>query len=1390
MTMMNFNNLKYLISLFKFDFLTTRQRRFIYLLIVLLIIAGLSFVIIEYKETKIGLKNELKNLTETIEIDINSWITDQIDDAQLLVNSQYFKYCLLSYLKYHESTNRKQLTNFLSFYALNNDHSEVLIVDSNNNIIFTLFNTINSLSIQSIESLKHAAQVNRTVISDIQKDEKNAFYYISIITPFHINNNTNPLFVVLITYAHNFSLPILTAGTTSRFDVRKMMIDTSQHAVYIFRNDSNTKTENITIYNLNSNNFKYAIHSQSNFIITNDLNNKKVIAYKKLISNTDWILVTALPYWNVFSSWYKIAWLSVLIIILSFVFILSFVVLINKNNEKYFYQKLYENNQKQLQQYLQYKLMLESIGDGIICTDSNGKIQIFNYIAELLTGYKFDEIKNEHVNKILNIVDKTKIDRQHDIFKSILDGSYSGDYLHSVLISKDGIIVPINYKGTVIKDNEGKVLGAIIVIQDQTKESFLQLLSEIRIRFVNYAIEHTRDEFIHHALKNLADLTDSFAGCFIGYNYYFNKTNDFNQYLLPDFCNIYCADTTTEISIDYNSVWQQCFECKSVIINDSNTSYFSLNNNQNKKDKHELFIPIIDNNNTVAVIGFANITREYTENEKSKIMILADILYEMIVYKEKEETYKNLVTLTNDLVCIIDLHNATFILVNPSFVKILGYSEEELKSKSFVEFIHPEDVEKTLGIMNNTLLAGENIETFENRYRCIDGTYRWLDWNAHPIASMGLAFAIARDVTERKQLEDILRKSEEKFKNLFIHSNDGISLHQLVYDNNGNPVDYIILDVNPKYEEMLSINKNEAIGKRSTEVYKQATPPYFDIYKEVTLTGNPTVFETFYEPAGKYFIISVYSPQKGQFATIFKDITPFKKSEQELQESEKKFSLFMNNLPLVVVIRDIMGHYVFMNDKWEDAMDLKKEDWLGKTPFDVFPEEDAKKLIQIDHDAIVNGTTEPIELTLHHKTGIKHWLANRFVIYNTNNKPVYVATLYIDISEKQKVEEERERLKDQLIQAQKLESIGRLAGGVAHDYNNMLEVIMGNAQLAMMQLENTAELKIFLNEILNASRRSAEITRQLLTFARKQITEPQIVNVNFVIETMLKMLGRLIGENIELIFNPENKIWNILIDPTQINQIIANLCINARDAIDANGIITITTNNVTLDEYYCSQAPDCLPGEYVMISVNDNGCGMDKEIMDKIFDPFFTTKEFGKGTGLGLSTVYGIVKQNNGFIKVYSEKGSGSTFNIYFPRYVTENEYQETEIIDDKPLGNGETVLVVEDEQSLLKMIQIMLERLQYNVIAVSSPLEAIELVKSRGNEIALMLTDLVMPGMNGVELYEAINKINPHIKNIFMSGYTDLVIYEHIVNKESNYLQKPFSMFDLAKKLKHVLTS
>ncbi|MGB4268384.1 MAG: ATP-binding protein, partial [Spirochaetota bacterium] len=260
-------------------------------------------------------------------------------------------------------------------------------------------------------------------------------------------------------------------------------------------------------------------------------------------------------------------------------------------------------------------------------------------------------------------------------------------------------------------------------------------------------------------------------------------------------------------------------------------------------------------------------------------------------------------------------------------------------------------------------------------------------------------------------------------------------------------------------------------------------------------------------------------------------------------------------------------------------------------------------------DAIEKGITEPSEFTLHHKSGIKWWMANRFVLYDENKKPVYITTVYIDITERKKAQEEREKLKDQLIQAQKLESVGRLAGGVAHDYNNMLEVILGNAQLALMQIDSKDDVKNYLEEITKAAKRSADITKQLLTFARKQINEPQMVNINSIIGSMLKMLRRLIGEDIDLQWILNENLWNVYIDPVQLNQIIANLCVNARDAIQSNGIITIKTRNVTLDEEYCKDNPDCLPGEYVMLSVSDNGTGIDKEIIGKIFEPFLQQRK-------------------------------------------------------------------------------------------------------------------------------------------------------------------------------------
>ncbi len=388
-----------------------------------------------------------------------------------------------------------------------------------------------------------------------------------------------------------------------------------------------------------------------------------------------------------------------------------------------------------------------------------------------------------------------------------------------------------------------------------------------------------------------------------------------------------------------------------------------------------------------------------------------------------------------------------------------------------------------------------------------------------------------------------------------------------------------------------------------------------------------------------------------------------------------------------------------------------------------------------------------------------------------------------------KSQEKRKSLEAQLIQAQKMESVGRLAGGVAHDYNNVLSIIIGYTELALSDAGPESPLHADLNEILIAAKRSADITRQLLAFARKQTIAPKIVDLNDVVESILKMLGRLIGEDIDLAWVPGDNISPLKIDPSQVDQVLANLCVNARDAIEGTGKITIETRNMSFDEAYCIDHPEFNPGDYVMLAVSDNGSGIPQDIRGNIFEPFFTTKGMGKGTGLGLATVYGIVKQNNGFINVYSEPDKGTTFRIYLSRYFGVTDFKKSEFRRALPESRGETILLVEDDKSILILGEKMLQKLRYKILTADSPKEAIKLSSEYPGNIHLLITDVVMPEMNGQEMSDMIKKFRPGLKTLYMSGYTSNVIAHHGILKEGiKYLPKPFSSNDLAFKVRETI--
>jgi nitrogen-specific signal transduction histidine kinase/ActR/RegA family two-component response regulator len=400
-------------------------------------------------------------------------------------------------------------------------------------------------------------------------------------------------------------------------------------------------------------------------------------------------------------------------------------------------------------------------------------------------------------------------------------------------------------------------------------------------------------------------------------------------------------------------------------------------------------------------------------------------------------------------------------------------------------------------------------------------------------------------------------------------------------------------------------------------------------------------------------------------------------------------------------------------------------------------------------------------------------------------------TEFRDIDERKLAEEKNAKLEAKLQQTHKMELVGQLAGGVAHDFNNMLTVIIGNADLAMMKMVHDAPCFHRLLEIRDAAQRSADITQQLLAFARKQTVAPKVLDLNDTLEGMLNMLRRLIGENIELVWLPGPNLWPVNVDPSQIDQILANLCVNAKCAIDGVGNITVETANSTFDEEHCIVHEGFMAGEYVRIAVSDNGGGMDKLTMPHIFEPFFTTKSVGEGTGLGLATVYGAVKQNNGFIDVSSKLGKGTTFSIYLPRHRGETRLVKIEGEIEPALLGHETILLVEDELSILEMTTTILQHLGYTVLPVSTPGEAIRMVNEFIGDINLVATDVIMPEMNGRELVQRLLTIQPKMKILFMSGYAANILgSQGMLNDGSFFIQKPFSLKKIATTVRTVLDS
>lgn len=622
--------------------------------------------------------------------------------------------------------------------------------------------------------------------------------------------------------------------------------------------------------------------------------------------------------------------------------------------------------------------------------------------------------------------------------------------------------------------------------------------------------------------------------------------------------------------------------------------------------------------------------------------------------EQAEQELKRIFDLSTDMICITGF-DGRFKKVNPAFTRILGYEREELIDRPFIEFVHPDDIERSQAVIVERLSRGQASLNFESRYRCKDGNFKWLSWNSSSVPGEERIYATARDITQRKEAEEALRASEEKYRNLFENSNVG--MYRSALDGS------VILDVNRVFAEMYGYTREEMIGRPSALLWADPEART-ELARRLEKSGQVTNYEA-------------------EFLT---------KSG--------------NHINVLLSAR-------------------------------AYPDQ-----------GIIEGAN-------------------------------------MDITE-------RKQLEMQLMQAQKLESVGRLAGGIAHDFNNYLTAVRGYIELALMaDGSGSGALQNDLEEARNAADHAADLTHQLLLFARREHVHVRPVDLNDVVRNLLKLLGRLVGEQYEIESMPEGDLWTVEADPALMEQVIMNLVVNARDAMPGGGKIKIASRNVGVGEPGLRAEAGEAPHDwrYVALSVADTGTGMDSETVAHIFDPFFTTKETGEGTGLGLAVAYGIVQQHHGWIDVESSPGEGSAFTVYVPAVVhAVREDGDASVVPLEELqGKGERILVVEDEDALRRLAAKMLRQNGYQVLTAANAHEARALIYSDG-DFQLIFSDIVMPGASGVQMVESIKKERPEMKVLFVTGYSVEANLEEISRMGMKYLFKPYSLRDLLAAVKTAL--
>ncbi|MFN2316126.1 MAG: PAS domain S-box protein [Gemmatimonadales bacterium] len=825
------------------------------------------------------------------------------------------------------------------------------------------------------------------------------------------------------------------------------------------------------------------------------------------------------------------------------------------------------------------------------------------------------------------------------------------------------------------------------------------------------------------------------------------------------------------------------------------------------------------------IIGIFGLFSRWPLGHDDSVALLAGLggaLDPMVELKRSAAELDRLFEVSTDLACVANL-DGYFLRVNPAFERVLGHTREELTSRPYTDFVHPDDRGATQA-RTVQLREGLEVRQFENRYRTHDGGWRWLSWTAMSVVGEGLIYAFARDVTEERlqQERDGFQRDffaalatgappEDALRPLIAAAEaelPGAAGAILLLDREGRLQTVCAPHLPPEFTAQVNgLRPGPTAGSCGAAVFLDTNvlvsdipgDPRWALYQDIAARHQLAACWSILIRSGEGAILGTlaiyFSASRRASPTevdALEELAHMAAIAVERHRAVGELELLrqavarLNDIVMITEVTPLDSpgpRILFVNEAFERLTGWAPEEVIGRDPRFLQGEgTDRSALDRIRH-ALEAGEPVREEVLNYAKDGRAYWVEMDIApVVGADGEVTHFVSVERDTTE-------RRALQEQFLHAQKMEAVGRLAGGVAHDFNNMLTAILGFSDIILAAESGASPWRDEVEQIRLAAQRAADLTRQLLAFSRKQVHQPVVLDVRELVRNMARLLRRLIGEHIELVTLIGPDPATVRVDPAKLEQTMANLAVNARDAMPTGGRLTVKVTRVHLDEEYAASHPEVTAGPHVMLTVSDTGMGMSSEVLRRAFEPFFTTKPQGEGSGLGLSTVYGMVAQGGGHVSVQSEEGQGTSFRLYFPAVEEGADGPATDPPGAVELRGSETILVVEDEDLIRHLVVRILERQGYRVLSAAAGDEALTLAAGYREPLHLLVTDVVMPRMTGDELARRLLAERPDLRVLFVSGYTeDTVVHQGVLDQGVHFLEKPFTHEGLARKVREVL--